>query len=97
MSATEIYVKNKQAIAVDLTNLFVYEVSVYARNKNYFSLIKKHYYSAPYEIPGTVSSFYKNPYTEICCDLYAAPLQWLLDNDFVKYQKPDKKLTKIKQ
>lgn len=88
---TEVYIKNGLTVIADKTNLFVYEVSVYCRYKNYFSLINKKYYSAPNEIPGTVSSFYKNPHTEICCELFSAPLQWLIDNQYQRYVKPDKK------
>jgi len=86
-----VYIKNNLAIFEDKSNLFVYEVSVYCRYKNYFSLVNKKYYSSPKEIPGTIGSFYKNPHTEICCEIFSAPLEWLIDNEYVKYTKPDKK------
>lgn len=93
---TEIYTKNGLTVIADKSNLFVYEVSVYCRYKNYFSLVNKKYYSSPNEIPGTISSFYKNPHTEICCELFSAPLEWLLENDYKEYVKPDKKQSKNK-
>lgn len=85
------YIKNGIVVLEDKAGLFVYEVSVYCRYKNYFSLINKKYYSAHIEIPGTIGSFYKNPHTEICCELFSAPLQWLIDNQYLRYTKPDKK------
>jgi hypothetical protein len=84
------YIKNGMTVLVDTENLFVYEVSVFVYYKNYFSLINKKYFSAPNEINGVVGSFFKTPNIQICSELFSAPEQWLIDNEFLKYIKPQK-------
>lgn len=93
MARTEnIYVKGEEAVLVNEGKLFIYEVAVYCHYKNYFGLINKVQYSSTKEIANIVSHFKRDSHTEICCDLFSAPLNWLLENDFIKYVKPDKKI-----
>ena len=92
------YVKDDQVVLVDSSNLFVYESCTYLHHKNYFSLCNKKYFSSPKQIEGVVSSFWKNSHTQICSELFSAPEQWLIENNFIRYikTKPDKKV-KIKK
>jgi len=84
-----VYIKNKRTVFIEDT--FIYEVTICAYFPNYFSVVNTTYFSCKHEIPFIVESFWKNPHTEICCELYAAPLNWLLDNGFTVYIKPEKK------
>lgn len=88
------YIKNGQTVLVD--TVFVYETSVYVYYKNYFSLISKKYFSSPKEISKVVGSFWKNKHTQICSELYSAPEEWLIDNGYEEYQKPEK-IKKVKK
>ena len=96
--AEEIYVRNKETAFVNIGNKFVYEVTVFCHYKNYFSIIDRKYFSSNVEISNIVPHFFRDPHTEICAEIYSAPIYWLLENDFVKYVKPDKKviINKIK-
>jgi hypothetical protein len=91
MLKEDIYVKQHEAVLINKENRFMYEVSVFCRYKGYFGLTENKLYSCNQEIPGIISHFFRDAHTEIVCTLFSAPLPWLLDNDYVKYVKPDKK------
>lgn len=84
-----VYIKDKQTSLVSYT--FIYEVSVCARFKGYYSIANTAYYSTKKELLNIVESFYKNSHIEITCELYSAPLKWLIENGFSIYTKPEKK------
>lgn len=84
-----VYLKNKQVLLI--SNTFIYEVSICARFKGYYSISNTVYFSYVKEIPNIVESFYKNRYTEITCELYSAPLGWLIDSGYNIYIKPEKR------
>lgn len=86
-----LYVNKKSAVYLSKNNDFIYEVCVFCRYKNYYSLIDNVHYAANKELESIVPSFVMNASTKITCELLAAPLGWLLDNGYLKYQKPDKK------
>lgn len=87
-----IYTKNNVSVLV--YPRFVYSVELYAYNKGYFSLMKKEYYSAPKYIENYIGSYWKDKYFQITAELYAAPLNWLIENGYseeVKKEKPKRK------
>jgi len=84
-----VYIKGKLTALISHT--FIYEVSICARFKGYYSIANTTHFSSVNEIANIVESFYKNPYTEITCELYSAPLSWLIENGFTIYIKPEKK------
>lgn len=84
------YVKGGQTVIADPSNSFVYETSVYLVNKGYYSLCNKKYFSSKNYIEGVVSSFNKTRHIQICSELFSAPEQWLIDNEFIRYIKPEK-------
>ena len=88
LSERTLYVKDKQTVLVDTS--FIYETCVYLYHKGYFSLINSKFYSSPKEINGVVESFFIKKNVEICSELFAAPEQWLIDNQFTRYVKPTK-------
>lgn len=93
----ESYIKEGLVVLTSSSNLFVYETCVYAYYKNFSWLAKKEYYTSNKEIDGVVDSFYISKNIQICSELYAAPLKWLTDNKFIKYEKTKKiKITKSK-
>ena len=82
------YVRDKEFVFTDTS--FIYETCVYLYHPGYFSLISSKYYSSSKEIKGVVESFFIKKNIEICSELYAAPEQWLIDNQFIRYIKPEK-------
>jgi hypothetical protein len=87
----DIYVKEGQVALVDNCNRFVYEVFVFVQHKNIFSTANHKYFSSEKEIKNIVSIYQHDEYIQTCCDLYSAPLKWLIENDFTLYVKPEKK------
>lgn len=90
MTAEPIYVKKDSYVLVNTNLDFIYQVYVFCYMKNYFSILNTEFYKSRKEIPKVVNSFFVNPHTEIRAELYSAPLSWLLDNNYVRYVKPDK-------
>lgn len=88
----EIYVNKDDAVLINTNNQFVYEVCIFCRYKGYFGLMDNQLYTCTQEIPGIVRHFFRDAHTEIVCTLFSAPLPWLLNNNYIKYVKPDKKL-----
>lgn len=76
----EVYIKEDEVVFVGDT--FIYEVSVFNYYKNYFSLVNSALYESPIFIEKTIRSFFVNKYTEICCELYQAPLEYLIENGY---------------
>ena len=53
-------------------------------------------YESNVEIKNVVSYFRKSPYVVIYTDLVEAPFEWLIDNGYNEYHKPEK-IKKVKQ
>jgi hypothetical protein len=85
-----VYTKNGEFVLVNKENLFVYESSVYLHHKNYFSLCNQTYFISSTFIEGIVSSFRRTKHIQICSELFSAPEQWLIDNEYTRYIKPEK-------
>lgn len=93
----EIYVKNKVSVLIDKENRFVYEVTKSVYFKNVYSMVdNKLYYSAK-EIKSVKDSVFVSPNIEIACKLFAAPKDWIINNGFVIWTKPEKKKRNGKQ
>lgn len=93
----DIYIKENQAVLLDNCGRFIYEVFVFVKYKNIFSTVNHRYFSSETEIKNIISSYQYNEFIEIYCELYSAPLKWLLDNEFVVYVKPEKKKRNYKK
>lgn len=76
----EVCIKGDEVVFVG--NSFIYEVSVFTYYENYFSLVNSTLYESPIFINNIIRSFFINKYTEICCDLYQAPLSYLIENGY---------------
>ena len=87
----DIYTDGDHFVLTNLNNNFVYEVIVFCRAKGYFAIMDREFYSSEKPIPNIVEHFYRDAHSEIVCTLLSAPLTWLLENDYIKYVKPDKK------
>jgi hypothetical protein len=81
--------KTKQSTLVG--KKFLYEVCVNLHYKNYYSQIKKEYYESLVPINNFVESIFINRNVEITCELHTAPIEWLEDNNFIIWTKPEKK------
>lgn len=89
-----IYVKEGRAVLQDICSRFIYEVFVLAHHENIFSTINHKYFSSEKEIKNVIENYQVTEYISINCEMYSAPLRWLLDNDFELYVKPQKKKRK---
>jgi hypothetical protein len=85
-----LYVKDNKGVLEDSENRFIYEVAVYLSYKNVFSMVKNKLYASTKEIENIVECFRLNKYISIYCDLYAAPKEWLISNEFIPYVKKPK-------
>lgn len=76
----EVYIKDEDVVIVG--NIFTYEVSVFVYYDNYVCLVNTTLYESPIFIEKTIRSFFINPHTEIRCELYEAPLEFLLKENY---------------
>lgn len=89
---------NKSGFVVFQSINFVYVTTVNLYAKRYFSQVNKTYYESKTEIKNIVDSLWKNKHTEICTELYGAPKEYLMENDFRLYEViPKIKKTKSEQ
>ena len=93
----DLYVKPGSSALV--ASSFIYETTVYLRLPTYCSVVNSTYYSSEKEIQNIRAYFRLSPNIEICSELYAAPKEWLIDNGYTLYQKPEKikRVKKIKE
>jgi len=96
MIRPDIYVKDDQSCLIDDCNRFIYEVFVFSQFENVYSLSNHKYFTSKKEIPNIIRLLKITPYISIECDLYSAPLKWLIDNNFILYKEPEKKKRIIK-
>ena len=89
LSEDIIYYKKDTKETALVRHIFIYEVCINLYYKNYFSQIKNEIYSSPKPI-NFVPNVFINKHTQITCELYAAPLDWLVDNNFKIWVKPEK-------
>jgi len=87
----EIYVKGDQFVRIDECNRFIYEVSVYVKYQNIYSMVNHKYFSSDKEIVTFIDKVVINQFTTIYCELYSAPKEWIIENEFTLYIKPEKK------
>jgi len=92
MAKEDVYIKGHDIALINKNNEFIYEVSVFCKIKNYYSLINRAFYVSPKEL-SIVRTFQYNGCTIIRADLYSAPFWWLLENRFVKHIPEVKKLS----
>lgn len=90
------YIKDKEAIRPDNCNRFIYEVMVFVWHSGIYSMVNHKYFHSDKEILGVVKSYFVTSEIEIYCELYSAPKQWLIENDYIEYIEPIKKRNKIK-
>jgi len=81
--------KTKQSALV--RRKFQYEVCVNLFHEKYYSQIKKEYYESLKPIEKFVESIFVRKNVQVTCELFAAPIEWLEDNDFQIWVKPEKK------
>ena len=91
---TKLYIKDGLTVSVGTS--FIYETTVYFITKNHCMMINSAMYESDVEIKNVVSYFRKSPYVVIYTDLVEAPFEWLIDNGYNEYHKPEK-IKKVKQ
>lgn len=85
------YIKENQSALVNTCGQFVYEVFTYVQFDNVYNMANNKIFYSDKEIKNFIPVLKVSPYIEVQCHLYSAPLNWLLDNGFVLYTKPEKK------
>lgn len=93
----EIYVKNKTSVLIDKENRFIYEVVKCIYYKNIYSVVDNKLYYSEKEIKSIKDSVFVSPNIEITCKLFAAPKDWIINNGFIIWTKPEKKKRNGKQ
>ena len=96
MIKLDVYVKEDQSALADDCKRFIYEVSTFVRYENIYNMANHNLFTSEKEIPNIVRSFQMTSYIEVQCELYAAPKEWLLENGFILYVKPEKKKRTLK-
>ena len=84
----KLYMKDNKIVSVG--NSFMYETFVYLKTKLSCMVVNSAIFISEKEINNVVEYFRKSPHIEICSQLIEAPEQWLLDNEYREYQKPEK-------
>ena len=92
-----LYVKKDKSVLVNTNKNFIYEVNIFCLYKSHYSIVNTAYYSCNKEIPNIVECFRRDSHTIIKCELLSAPFPWLLENQYIKYVKPDKKVSTKKK
>ena len=85
---SKLYMKDSKIVSVG--NSFMYETFVYLKTKLSCMVVNSAIFISEKEIENVVECFKKTPHIEICSQLTEAPEQWLLDNEYREYQKPEK-------
>lgn len=85
---SKLYMKDSKIVSVG--DSFMYETFVYLRTKLSCMVVNSAIFISEKEINNVVEYFRKSPHIEICSQLIEAPEQWLLDNEYREYQKPEK-------
>lgn len=89
------YFDGKDVLLCSTNNDFIYHAKTFYYDKGYFSLTNSKYFSCKQFIPKLVTSVFITKNIENCCELIAAPKDWLIKNNFTIYEKPEKKKRKI--
>lgn len=92
-SNEQLYVKDSYSALV--SDKFLYEVSIFTYYKNYVFLTKSAMYESDKPIRVAESTFVSK-HAEIRCELYSAPIDWLIENDFKEWAPKPKKKRKVK-
>lgn len=87
-----IFIKKGKCVVIDNNNQFTYEVFIHCRFKNYFSVANSELYCSKNEIQNIVERFKIDDSISIVCEMFSAPLWWLIENSYVKYVKPVKQV-----
>jgi hypothetical protein len=82
-----LYCKDKQG--VEEGQEFIYEVLVYVKYDNFLSLADRKYFRSTRPLK-VVSNFKYSKYIEVECELFSAPLKYLLDNNYTIFTKKQK-------
>ena len=93
---SSLYTDGNRVVFVDSECRFIYEVMVYVSFKNITSMIKSKLYISVVEIPKIIETYFVNKYINICCSLYSAPKEWLINNNFFLYESPKEIKKKLK-
>lgn len=89
-----LYCKENKFIYVDDNNKFTYERHIFISFDNFFISADYKRFQSDSEISNLVEYFKVDKHIEIVSALISAPLEWLKENNFYLYIKPEKKKRK---
>lgn len=93
----ECYINSEgKIVRVDKEGRFVYESMIYIWFDNIVSMNDHKWYFCYTEIKNVIESYYINNHIELYTVLYSAPKDWLIENGYNVYIKPEKKKRKRK-
>lgn len=85
------FIKDGAVVLEDNCNRFLYEVFLFINFEGILSLGGYKIFSSEKEL-NIIPSVKLSKYKEIICELYSAPKQWLIDNDFNEYNNEKRQL-----
>lgn len=93
----ELYIKDSEIIEVG--DSFIYETFVYLRTKRRYMVVNSARYESFKPINNIVKNFRKTSNITITTELLYAPKNWLIEEGYVRYYKPEKmkRVKKLKE
>lgn len=85
------YTNGDKIILLDKEGRFLYEVCVYVWFNGIVSMANHKLFASTNEIPNYIESVFVTKHIEFFTSLYAAPRNWMNDNGYYLYVKPEKK------
>ena len=79
----ESYSKDGRVVLLDDCGRFIYEVFIFVKYQNIYSLHGHKYFSSEKEITNVIDIFHVSNHISVECALYSAPLYWLKQNNFL--------------
>lgn len=91
------YSDGKRILFCDTNNNFIYLCGLCSYSHNRYQVISKTLYVSEKFIEGLVESYFISSHLENTCELYAAPIWWLNENNFKVIDKPKKDKKEVKK
>ena len=85
----EVYVKGNSSLLI--SDRFVYEVTVHCYFENYYCIVNTVMFESDVLIEKMVESYFLNKHTQISCELFSAPEEYIKEEEYKLWVKPPKK------
>ena len=90
-----IYVKEDKSITV--SDRFTYEVTVCCYYSNYYCITDTTIFESDINLEKMVESYFLNKHIQISCELFSAPMEYIIEEGYKLWVEPPKKTRKPKK